>query len=599
MIKKYSPAIKTIILYFKNILYPISREYKFFSLLFAGLIFFLYFLFAIFSYRNYQNDYNQKYKFISSYIANDYEIFLDNIFRQTEFIGHKIENKNDLPFINSLLKRRFSVDIDLDTSLLKNWIMIKWLDSDGQVRVTGENGVIKRTLDSQYNTILASTQPWKIHFFDLHSYSPGADSKYIPIIFGIKNEEGAFLGSLAANINTTNIVSYLNHNQENKEINFVILDKKNNIIAESFRAGSNSNSNSLPDNFFKNEKFLNQSGNISKKFDLKNALYLGYTKLNNYPFTIVVGNDKDLIYGPLLHNLANYLLFSILISLVVTILLFFFHRKIIAPIYFFSDFAGSLTISNAMQALPEKYLSPETIGLAKSLLRIDRYKKKMINFCRRLKSKNDYLTLSKLELETELKKLIESYKIQKTILQSNESEHICLSPEKVIAQSVILLYPEIHLRKLKISENYQVNLEFLPINHKNFVKIIAGLLYNSLIFSGDNAKIAISTNSYTSTNNNQYFQVVVEDEGIGNQSWRKEYLKNKYFNNENQADFTNIIYDMNIVELLIASNNATLDCIDNQRGVKYCLNFLIETKKLENYDSKIVQFPRNPNKRKY
>jgi hypothetical protein len=52
---------------------------------------FAYGLFCFIAYQNHQTTYNQKHLSFSYSVANGYEVFLDNIFRQAEFIGHKIE----------------------------------------------------------------------------------------------------------------------------------------------------------------------------------------------------------------------------------------------------------------------------------------------------------------------------------------------------------------------------------------------------------------------------------------------------------------------------------------------------------------------------
>ena len=120
--------------YLKN-KYFISREYKIFALMSSLAIFAAYAIFCFLSYQNYQKNYQQKYQSLSFSIANNYEIFLDNILRQSEFIGYNIANNENNLSNQNLLNHKFSVGIDLDMSLISNWINFQFIKKTNNPKI--------------------------------------------------------------------------------------------------------------------------------------------------------------------------------------------------------------------------------------------------------------------------------------------------------------------------------------------------------------------------------------------------------------------------------------------------------------------------------
>ena len=98
---------------FKNSFF-ISRECKLFALLIIASVFLAYILFIIVAWQNHRNTYEKQYLSQALFTANSYETFLDNVFRQAEFIGHKIsENKNNLDIKTCFMTGPFLIFLNL------------------------------------------------------------------------------------------------------------------------------------------------------------------------------------------------------------------------------------------------------------------------------------------------------------------------------------------------------------------------------------------------------------------------------------------------------------------------------------------------------
>jgi hypothetical protein len=377
--------------FFKDSLF-ISKEYKFFAFLITILILFAYVIFIGISYQNHRNTYNQKYLSLGFVAANNYEFFLDNIFRQAEFIGHKIDETDKKNSIDKLLKHNFSLDIKLETSLLGSWTKFEWIDAN--------NPKI-----NDYDLSASKREPWLLHFGSLHINSADSKDYFIPIAFGITNDSGKFTGSLTGNINISAVINFLHHNLQENSLSILILDIDKRVIGQ-----SKNSTIDLPKDFFKNENFSYNKGNIYRKFDLANTAYVAYKKLDNYPFIVIVGDNKDTIFRPLKNTLLKYFVILTIVLIALLIILLVFYKKIITPLVSLSSFAKDIiSPKKDIEFVPKQHSFIEISNLEQALIKINSYKKEINTI-------NSELENNKKRLEQDLKKLSDSYKLRDNLL---------------------------------------------------------------------------------------------------------------------------------------------------------------------------------------
>jgi hypothetical protein len=136
-----------------------------------------------------------------------------------------------------------------------------------------------------------------------------------------------------------------------------------------------------------------------------------------------------------------------------------------------------------------------------------------------------------------------------------------------------MLYPEIYSRQLKIINEVK-EVPNLKIQYCNFVKIVTDLLSRSFIFSKKNTEILIKTDMIK-IDNIEYFCLVVEDNGVGDEQWRKKSL-------DKSCELEDVIY-------LLEKCQGALECINNKEsGVKYCVLIPYQTIKKESDNSEKV-----------
>jgi hypothetical protein len=549
--------------FFKNFSL-ISKEYKFFAFLISASICCAYGIFILISYQNHRNTYNQKYSSLGLAVANSYEVFLDNVFRQAEFVGQKIEESDDKNSINKLLKHSFSLDVNLDTSLLSSWIKFEWISKNNP------------KIDD-YDLITSKKKPWLIHFGSLHSNSLDPKDHFIPVSFGITDDNGKFIGSLVSNISISAITKFLQRNIQEDSLSILILDRDQNVIGQSINSEID-----LPRDFFKNQKFSSSEGNIYQKFDLTNTAYISYKKLDSYPFTIVVGDNKKIIFQPLQNTLVKYFIVLVLVLIALLAILLLFYRKIITPVVSLSSFAKNI-ISSEEKVIytPERHSFVEISNLEQALIKIEGYKKELNDSNKELNHKTVELEITKKNLEEDLKKLSDSYRLRDNLLKKSLEKTNKVAAKDVVEQCLSVLYPEIYSRQLTIIKSLSDTPE-LNIKYCDFVKIVTGLLSRSFMFSSKNNQISIQTKVKT-MNETKHFYLTVEDNGLGNEGWRIKSLNN--------------CSEFKEMELMIKESGGILKSVNKpESGVKYCMLLPYEEKEptqdLRKND-KIIFFPSN------
>ena len=542
----------------------ISKEYKFFAFLITASICFAYGIFILISYQNHRDTYNQKYSSLGLAVANSYEVFLDNVFRQAEFIGHKIEESDNKNSVDKLLKHSFSLDVNLDTSLLSSWIRFKWINKNNP------------KIDD-YELIASKKEPWLIHFGSLHSNSLDPKDHFIPVSFGITDDNGKFIGSLVSNINISAITKFLQRNIQDDHLNILILDRDQNVIGQSINSEID-----IPRDFFKNQKFSDNEGNIYQKFDLTNTAYISYKKLDSYPFTIVVGDNKKIIFQPLQNTLVKYFFVLVFVLIVLLAILLIFYRKIITPIVSLSSFAKNI-ISSEEKIIyaPEQHSFVEISNLEQALIKIEGYKKELNDSNKELNRKTIELEITKKNLEEDLKKLSNSYSLRDNLLTKSLEQTSRVIVKDVINQCLSVLYPEIYSRRLKIIEALS-DAPDLEIKYCTFVKIVTGLLSRSFMFSSKNTQIVVQTEIKT-MNEIKHFCLTIEDNGLGSEEWRIKNL--------------NDCSQFKEMEQMIKESGGILKCVNKpDSGVKYCVLLSYEEREPSqdlSKNGKIILFPSN------
>ena len=393
----------------------------------------------------------------------------------------------------------------------------------------------------------------------------------MPLSFGIVNKYQKFVGTLYSRIDITSLISFLQKNFKEENITIAIIDNNKNIIAQTPEKID------VPIKFFNDINLENQSGNIDKEYEPNNKIFIAYKKLESYPFTIIVAEEKNIIFEPAKNNINRYFfgLFFAIVS--ISIILLAFYQILISPIIHLFNMANNILNSDEkiIYNPPKKHHFNEIKKLEQALLKINDYKIE-------LKDTNNQLTIKTDEHEkliksqaNELQKLSRAYEL-KDNMQKHSITSTNFNPNLIIQECLDMIYPEIYSRQI-IVENEIREITKINIPQNIFVQIMVNLLSRSFIFCKKNDKINLS-NNYTEINNIDYVSIMIEDCGVGDESFRKDILKSSCTAEETIR--------------LIQEHNGFFKFIDQEDGVKYCMLLPTQSNNKNKKNNKIIDmFP--------
>ena len=531
----------------------LNKEIKLIVLVLFITLLMLNLIFSNYTVKDNRKRDKEKFNSIAISMSSILEIYFHNIERQAEYIGNQIlsikEKNKEEDIIRDILTNNFSLDTSLDTSLISSWKKFKW------VPFKTEN---KRDA-------LEEKEKWILRFGRLRKIGFNKSNSYIPIRFNINNEKGGILGRLESEIFIEDIVSYIRYNIRHENIDFILLDNSFNIVGKSIVNGDE-----LPVNFFKKENTVLEVE--SKELDKK---FLASKEIKNYPFTIIVGSSRSYLDAPLITSLIRNSILIILTFGIVMGVFFYFYRKIFVPITNLSDYAKKIIDSDReVRMVFKKHTFKEINNLEDALKQFCSFKKELLK-------KNEQLLEIKKEQEENIRKLCYSAELKEDLFRNSE-KFKKLSVKEIIEICVSILYPEIYSKQILIINKINKK-EKTPehIKKDQLTKVILILMSRSCIFLRKSGKIKVFSRS-VEIEKEKYFSLIIEDNGLGNEGWRRDKLHNK---------------DLAEVDLILAENDGKLKAINNKdNGVKYTLVFSlkeIEKKDGVAQDLKIVNKDKN------
>lgn len=545
--------------FFKNF-NILSKKYLIFVFLIILAIAIVHNILVYVSYRSHKDSLEKKYLSYAILAGNSYEIFLDNVFHQAEFYGKKINNNYNEEAINELLKNNFSFNTNLDTLRLINWIKFDFISSKNP-----------KFYDNNL-AFLSKNEPWKIHFDAIELSS---NKTYLPLSFGIVNKYQKFVGTLYSRIDITSLISFLQKNFKEENITIAIIDNNKNIIAQTPEKID------VPIKFFNDINLENQSGNINKEYEPNNKIFIAYKKLESYPFTIIVAENKNIIFEPVKNNINRYFfgLFFAIVS--ISIILLAFYQILISPIIHLFNLANNILNSDEkiIYNPSKKHHFNEIKKLEQALLKINDYKIELKDTNNQLINKTDELEKLTQSLELENSKLSRAYEL-KDEMQKKSSTSINFNPHEIIQECLEMIYPEIYSRQI-IIENGIKEMPKINIPQNIFTQIIINLLSRSFIFCKKNDKIILN-NNYTEIDEIDYVSIIIEDCGVGDESFRKKILQNSCTAEETIK--------------LIQAHSGFFKFIDQENGVKYCMLLPAQSNNKYKENSKIINMFPDKNK---
>ena len=199
------------------------------------------------------------------------------------------------------------------------------------------------------------------------SKSPGKlyiginENGVIPLVYGVQNNQGKFLGTIFTQIVVDKLNNHIKH-EVNNNINFLILTHDFNPITKI--------NNELDIKL--DIKSLNNHGILQKKLYYDKTVFSTYYILKNLPFIILVGENESLLKKEFRENIVIELIQTFIIIFIILLLFAFFKTKLIQPIIELANIANQISIGSR-ESHHKNYNFIEIDSLAKQLDKIKDY----------------------------------------------------------------------------------------------------------------------------------------------------------------------------------------------------------------------------------
>jgi signal transduction histidine kinase len=238
-------------------------------------------------------------------------VILDNLNYSRYFINiiakNIKKNPHDLKYIHQVLKNHFT---DKNFNLLFGWRNHSWVDNNFMEVVTSRRGIIPNPRHVNFvkeisdNTHMDKNN-WRknIVFYANKNIEKGNSLKIIDNVIDSKKKQ--YIGSVVLSYDINTMIKSLNTRKTNKNLNFVVLNQKLQVIAQSKSSIKNVIDDSQELDPRLNDVIQNLKDNKLSYLDMLNGVNYFITALGDLPFILIVNIDNDIIRKDIIDGITQ------------------------------------------------------------------------------------------------------------------------------------------------------------------------------------------------------------------------------------------------------------------------------------------------------
>lgn len=351
--------------------------------------------------------------------------------------------------------------------------------------------------------------------------------KKVPGGIGVTDRKGNYVGTLCMGIELADLARKVQQeiNMSNfyeANINYVVLDKDFHIVLQSYNDNSDIESSYYKNNLSE-EEFVTKEGRLSTPIFHNGITFTHYKKVENFPYYIIVGTNYITSFLNFLQKLLPVGLCIVSLLIICGFLLFLNRKKILEQ-------------AAIAEGAKQKFL--------------DDLKAEHLNIL-----KEEITRSSVNEIYEAVSSLYQFIPENLNVSAVNITKII---KECIIIQSQKALWHQIKIRTFFAQDELKLHCDKLYLK-----QIILGILSLSIETLKANAHkkfIKIYTN-ITKINNNDFVQIIIEDNGL---ALGKEKIKE--LQERGQWNYDNISFTLHIIEELIRIQNGHSLDIETSRN---------------------------------
>jgi signal transduction histidine kinase len=249
-----------------------------------------------------------------------------NVENFLQFIGDRFVNTNqkDIEAYAKLFQHNYTIDSNFQNIYLSTYI--NWVNREGKIAITANNGLLTKPIEvpGYYPLKTSLTKPWELITAKIQNDQKGY---FLPVSMSVFDDNNVYMGSIAADIIIDSLQRELNLTIINKDIEFIIVDRDQNILLSSTK-----------NDFFSkiNFSYLEKDNTTEyKEFSIPikfgDIIYTAY-KRSSLGFVIIAGysitKEKDKFFL----EITPYIYSAFVLTLIFLILSYLFRNVTILPL---------------------------------------------------------------------------------------------------------------------------------------------------------------------------------------------------------------------------------------------------------------------------
>ncbi len=531
----------------------LSRDYFIFAAIIAAALIGLSILWTAQTYHSLNKDKELRYQEESAKVSDQ----LQESFNYLESFMRLIAN--DVSRLSNPSPEKIAPYLEKSWPRIKNhnndstdnyfaWSVLDFSNPDGQILASSLNGVLQEPTFLPKNRAWLEQgpkQPGKLIFSE-PDIGVITNQYVMPVGFGIKDKLGKYIGAISISFNINNLRHKLKSTID-RRVSFILVDKSNNVIL-----GPDSDSKKA-ENKIPAAKLLGMDANqgrLAQPIKYEDVEYTYYHRMQNYPFIVLVGDNKYFQGKEMGEELWPRISVIIILGLFFLLLLYFFQRKIIHPVEALSAAALAISKGNIDVKMPktdihEYQVLSQQLGTIHEI--ISRLTTAQAELQEALKAKSSFLSNMSHEFRTPLNAVIGfSETIKKKIFGdigneryseyvddiNEQGQYLLKLIEDILDASKIEsgrleLYEEpfsfnrlakdcvktvqqrADTKKIKLVVDIKDDLPYIKADKTKLKQVLLNLLSNAVKFTANNGKVQLKAVV------DKDFVIEVQDTGIG------------------------------------------------------------------------------------
>lgn len=237
------------------------------------------------------------------------------------FLGGQIadDNPQNLEKIANLLQNNLVTNEKMRQQF--SWAMFDWSTPDYKMVASTAWGMIKEPIDISHRNYAqkAFSDPWKLHF-DKPDVGISSGQWIIPAGMGVTSINGKPLGIISMGFNIHKLSLNTAKIAQSTHVDYIIFDKDYDVIIDS--KNNTKTLNEHKESLLSVKESITESGlgKLQENLEINDAIFTHYQSLDGYPYIVLVGYDKSLVYQELKeHVLPLFIIYGLIGAIVLAL----------------------------------------------------------------------------------------------------------------------------------------------------------------------------------------------------------------------------------------------------------------------------------------